>query len=41
MAQPIYSIAKDDSRPNEVRDQAIFWLSQLEDDAEPECSTTF
>src|SRR5438874_6793407 len=33
MAQPIYSIAKDDSRPMEVRDQAIFWLSQLDDDA--------
>ena len=33
MAQPLYSIAKDDSRPFEVRDQAIFWLSQLDDDA--------
>lgn len=33
MTQPIYSIARDDSRPNEVRDQAIFWLSQMEDDA--------
>ncbi len=31
-AQPIYSIAKDNTRPNEVRDQAIFWLSQLDDD---------
>ena len=33
MTQPIYSIAKDDSRPMEVRDQAIFWLSQTGDDA--------
>jgi hypothetical protein len=33
MTQPIYSIAKDESRPNEVRDQAIFWLSQMDDDA--------
>ena len=33
MAQPIYSIAKDDSRPMEVREPAIFWLSQLDDDA--------
>ena len=33
MAQPIYSIAKDESRPMEVRDQAIFWLSQVDDDA--------
>ena len=32
IAQPIYSIARDESRPNEVRDQAIFWLSQVEDD---------
>ena len=31
-AQPIYSIAKDESRPTEVRDQAIFWLSQVDDD---------
>lgn len=31
-AQPIYSIARDNSRPNEVRDQAIFWLSQVPDD---------
>lgn len=28
VAQPIYSIAKDDSRPFEVRAQAIFWLGQ-------------
>lgn len=28
IAQPIYSIAKDEGRPNEVRDQAIFWLGQ-------------
>jgi hypothetical protein len=33
MTQPVYSIARDESRPNEVRDQAIFWLSQMEDDA--------
>lgn len=32
VAQPIYSIARDESRPNEVRDQAIFWLSQVEDE---------
>jgi HEAT repeat protein len=31
-AQPIYSIARDASRPVEVRDQAIFWLSQVDDD---------
>jgi HEAT repeat protein len=31
-AQPIYSIAKDDSRPIEVRGSAIFWLSQVADD---------
>jgi hypothetical protein len=31
-AQSIYSIAKDNSRPTEVRGQAIFWLSQVDDD---------
>ena len=31
-AQPIYSIARDNSRPTEVRGQAIFWLSQVDDD---------
>ncbi len=30
--QPLYSIGKNQSRPNDVRDQAIFWLSQEEDD---------
>ncbi|HUQ48870.1 MAG TPA: hypothetical protein VM053_11620 [Gemmatimonadaceae bacterium] len=30
MSEPIYSIAKDDSRPNEVRRQAIFWAGQTE-----------
>jgi HEAT repeat protein len=31
-AQPLYALGKNESRPNEVRDQAIFWLSQVEDD---------
>jgi hypothetical protein len=31
-AEPIYSIAKDISRPTEVRGSAIFWLSQVDDD---------
>ncbi|MEO8192781.1 MAG: hypothetical protein ABI681_02945 [Gemmatimonadales bacterium] len=29
--QPLYSLAKNRSRPTEVRGQAIFWLSQEED----------
>jgi HEAT repeat protein len=31
-AQPLYSLAKNQSRPDDVRDQAIFWLSQVEDE---------
>lgn len=31
-AQPIYSIARDNSRPMDVRGPAIFWLSQVDDD---------
>ncbi len=30
--QPLYALGKNRSRPSEVRDQAIFWLSQEEDD---------
>lgn len=30
--QPLYSLAKNQSRPDDVRDQAIFWLSQVEDE---------
>lgn len=32
IAQPLFTIAKNDSRPREVRDQAVFWLSQLDDE---------
>ncbi|HEX2721829.1 MAG TPA: HEAT repeat domain-containing protein [Gemmatimonadaceae bacterium] len=31
-AQPLYALAKNSARPKDVRGQAIFWLSQLEDD---------
>lgn len=30
--EPLYSLAKNQSRPDDVRDQAIFWLSQVEDE---------
>jgi len=29
MTQPLYQFARNESRPNEARDQAIFWLGQL------------
>lgn len=32
VAQPLYTLAKNESRPREVRDQAVFWLSQVEDE---------
>jgi HEAT repeat protein len=32
VAQPLFTLAKNESRPREVRDQAVFWLSQLDDD---------
>jgi HEAT repeat protein len=32
VAQPLFSIAKNESRPRDVRDQAVFWLSQLDDE---------
>jgi HEAT repeat protein len=32
VAQPLFTIAKNESRPREVRDQAVFWLSQVDDE---------
>jgi len=32
MAQPLYQLARNESRPDGVRDQAVFWLSQLPDE---------
>ena len=32
MVQPLYDIARNDSHPRETRDQAIFWMSQIDDD---------
>ena len=32
MTQPLYQLARNESRPREAREQAIFWMSQLPDD---------
>jgi HEAT repeat protein len=33
MTQPLYQFARNDSRPQEAREQAIFWLGQLPDES--------